>query len=60
MCLLFPARVALNPRHLKDNLKALEIHLTKEQVETLDSAWPFDYGFPMTEVSCVVGILLLG
>ena len=37
--------------HLKSNMTALNIHLTREQVKELDSVLPFDYGQPMSQVS---------
>ncbi|RWA11063.1 hypothetical protein EKO27_g4064 [Xylaria grammica] len=32
--------------HLEDNIQALKINLTKEQIEYLESIVPFDLGFP--------------
>lgn len=34
--------------HLHDNIKALEIQLTSEQIKTLEEVTPFDIGFPAT------------
>lgn len=42
----FPIVGGSNPAHLKDNIDALKISLTKEQVATLDAAMPFNPGFP--------------
>jgi hypothetical protein len=37
-------------RHLEANVRALNIHLTPEQMKSLDKALPFDYGGPQNEV----------
>lgn len=37
-------------RHLKQNVTALDIHLTLDQVKTIEAALPFDYGQPMSQV----------
>ncbi len=36
--------------HLEANLKALDIPLSKEQIEYLESTIPFDPGFPTTMI----------
>ena len=33
--------------HLKSNIEALSIKLTPEDIEEIDDAFPFDYGFPL-------------
>ncbi|KAK9312670.1 NADP-dependent oxidoreductase domain-containing protein [Lipomyces starkeyi] len=33
--------------HLKDNIEALSVELTDEDLEEIESAYPFDVGFPM-------------
>ncbi|KAK1921493.1 NADP-dependent oxidoreductase domain-containing protein [Papiliotrema laurentii] len=35
--------------YLKDNITALDIHLTPQQIKELDSVLPFDYGQPMSQ-----------
>lgn len=37
--------------HLMANIGALEIHLSKAQVQEIDAALPFDYGGPGADVS---------
>lgn len=37
-------------RHLEANIGALDIHLSAEQVRSIEKALPFDYGQPMSEV----------
>ena len=34
--------------HLKGNIEALEIELSEEEIDDIDSAVPFDVGFPMS------------
>lgn len=43
---VFPIVGGRKVEHLHDNIKALEIKLTPEQIEYLESAKPFDIGFP--------------
>lgn len=45
---VFPIIGGRKVEHLKDNLEALEITLTKKQIEYLESILPFDKGFPYT------------
>ena len=43
---VFPIVGGRKVEHLKDNIKALEIRLSKEQIKALEAATPFDVGFP--------------
>jgi len=43
---VFPIVGGRKVEHLKDNIKALSIHLTDEQIEELENASPLDIGFP--------------
>ncbi|KZO93377.1 norsolorinic acid reductase [Calocera viscosa TUFC12733] len=43
---VFPILGGKKVEHLKDNIKALDIKLSISQIEVLDSAIPFDMGFP--------------
>ncbi|KZO93379.1 putative AAD14-putative aryl-alcohol reductase [Calocera viscosa TUFC12733] len=43
---VFPIIGGKKVEHLKDNIKALDIKLTPDQVDFLDEAVPFDIGFP--------------
>jgi aryl-alcohol dehydrogenase-like predicted oxidoreductase len=43
---VFPVIGGRKTEHLKDNIAALDVHLTDEQVEYLESVRPFDIGFP--------------
>jgi len=43
---VFPLIGGKKVEHLKDNIKALDIKLTPEQIEALDATIPFDLGFP--------------
>lgn len=43
---VFPIIGGRKVEHLKDNIKALSIHLTDEQIEELENASPLDIGFP--------------
>ena len=33
--------------HLKQNVQALDISLSAEQIQRIDNAKPFDFGFPL-------------
>lgn len=33
--------------HLKSNIEALKIKLTQEDIDEIEGAVPFDYGFPL-------------
>jgi aryl-alcohol dehydrogenase-like predicted oxidoreductase len=43
---VFPIVGGRKVEHLKDNIQALKIKLTTEQIELLESVKPFDVGFP--------------
>ncbi|KAJ5969657.1 hypothetical protein N7501_005905 [Penicillium viridicatum] len=43
---VFPLVGGRKVEHLKDNIEALKIRLTAEQIEYLESQKPFDVGFP--------------
>ncbi|KAJ6113268.1 Aryl-alcohol dehydrogenase (AAD) [Penicillium sp. IBT 18751x] len=43
---VFPIVGGRKVEHLKDNIKALSIRLTEQQIEFLESAAPLDIGFP--------------
>lgn len=43
---VFPIVGGRKVEHLEDNIRALSIELTKEQIEFLESVKPFDLGFP--------------
>ena len=43
---VFPIIGGRKVEHLNENLEALEISLTPEQIKTLDNIVPFDKGFP--------------
>ncbi|KAK5941844.1 putative aryl-alcohol dehydrogenase aad14 [Knufia obscura] len=43
---VFPIVGGRKIEHLKDNIKALSIHLTDEQMEELEKGSPLDVGFP--------------
>ncbi|KAK0449002.1 NADP-dependent oxidoreductase domain-containing protein [Desarmillaria tabescens] len=47
---VFPIIGGRKAEHLKSNLQALDISLSKEQIEYLDGAVPFDPGFPTTMI----------
>ncbi|KAK0439112.1 NADP-dependent oxidoreductase domain-containing protein [Armillaria borealis] len=47
---VFPIIGGRKVEHLKSNLEALDISLSKEQLEHLDGAAPFDPGFPTTMI----------
>jgi len=53
---VFPIIGGRKVEHLHDNIKALSIKLTKEQVEFLESHTKFDVGFPMNFVGNDAGI----
>ncbi|KAL7928369.1 NADP-dependent oxidoreductase domain-containing protein [Trichoderma chlorosporum] len=44
---VFPIIGGRKVEHLKDNIKALSIKLTDEQIKFLESVKPFDLGFPL-------------
>lgn len=43
---VFPIVGGRKVEHLKDNIKALSIHLSDKQIEALESVIPFEPGFP--------------
>ena len=43
---VFPIVGGRKVEHLKDNIKALSIHLSNKQIEQLDGVVPFNIGFP--------------
>lgn len=43
---VFPVIGGRKVEHLKDNIQALSIQLTDEQIELLESVRPFNVGFP--------------
>ena len=43
---VFPIIGGRKVEHLMDNIQALKIHLTDEQIEELEGVVPFDLGFP--------------
>ncbi|PBK87963.1 Aldo/keto reductase [Armillaria gallica] len=47
---VFPIIGGRKVEHLEANLKALDISLSKEQIEYLESTVPFDPGFPTTMI----------
>jgi len=53
---VFPIIGGRKVEHLHDNIKALSIKLTKEQVEFLESHTKFEVGFPMDFVGNDSGI----
>lgn len=44
---MFPIIGGRKVEHLQDNLEALTISLSKEQIDYLDSLKPFDKGYPL-------------
>jgi diketogulonate reductase-like aldo/keto reductase len=45
---VFPIVGGRKIEHLKQNIQALDISLSPEQIQRIDSAKPFDVGFPYT------------
>lgn len=45
---VFPIVGGRNTKHLKGNIEALGVELSREEIDELDGAAPFDYGFPMS------------
>ena len=43
---VFPLVGGRNDHHLKENIQALNVKLTTEQIDYLESITPFDIGFP--------------
>ena len=44
---VFPIVGGRKVDHLKGNIEALSIKLSPEDIEEIEDAHPFDYGFPM-------------
>lgn len=44
---VYPIVGGRNTKHLQGNIEALAIELSSEELEQIDSAVPFDVGFPM-------------
>ncbi|EYB24105.1 hypothetical protein FG05_00053 [Fusarium graminearum] len=44
---VFPIIGGRKVSHLEDNIKALDVVLTKEEISSIDSIQPFDLGFPL-------------
>ena len=44
---VFPIVGGRKTSHLKGNIDALKIKLTEEDIDEIDSAYPFEIGFPM-------------
>ena len=53
---VFPIIGGRKVEHLYSNIEALEIVLTEEHIATIESAVPFDHGFP---INVMVAILLI-
>jgi aryl-alcohol dehydrogenase-like predicted oxidoreductase len=47
---VFPIIGGRKVEYLKDNIKALSIHLTDDQIKEIESVSPFDVGFPLNFV----------
>jgi aryl-alcohol dehydrogenase-like predicted oxidoreductase len=47
---VFPIVGGRKVEHLKQNIQALDISLSPEQIHRIDDAKPFDLGFPHTAV----------
>ena len=43
---MFPIVGGRKVEHLKQNIQALDISLSPEQIQRIDSAKPLDFGFP--------------
>ena len=60
---VFPIVGGRKVEHLKQNLQALDISLSPEQIHRIDNAKPLDFGFPYTMIvrisyECVVSVSL--
>jgi diketogulonate reductase-like aldo/keto reductase len=49
---VFPILGGRKVEHLKQNIRALDVLLSPEQIHHIDDAKPFDLGFPHTVVVC--------
>lgn len=56
---VFPIIGGRKIEHLYDNIQALKIKLTDEQVQYLEGIVPFDPGFPWSFVSRTIKIALM-
>lgn len=54
---VFPIVGSTKADHLASNIEALGIELSAEEIEEIDSAYPFDHGFPHTFAS---GTMFMG
>ncbi|KAK4498659.1 hypothetical protein PRZ48_009169 [Zasmidium cellare] len=45
---VFPIIGGRKIEHLKDNIKALGVHLTSDEINDIDDSEPFDVGFPLS------------
>jgi diketogulonate reductase-like aldo/keto reductase len=45
---VFPIVGGRKVEHLKQNIQALDISLSPEQIQRIDNAKPLDFGFPHT------------
>ncbi|KAJ4024593.1 hypothetical protein NW752_003160 [Fusarium irregulare] len=48
---VFPLVGARKIDHIKGNAESLDVRLSDEQIEEIDTAYPFDHGFPHTFLS---------
>lgn len=51
---VFPMIGGRKIEHLKQNIQALDVSLSPEQIQRIDSAKPFDLGFPHNVVVCAI------
>jgi aryl-alcohol dehydrogenase-like predicted oxidoreductase len=49
---VFPIIGGRKVEHLKQNIQALDISLSPEQIQRIDNAKPFDLGFPLNFIVC--------
>ncbi len=49
---VFPIIGGRKVEHLKQNVQALDISLSTEQIQRIDNAKPFEYGFPYNVIVC--------
>jgi aryl-alcohol dehydrogenase-like predicted oxidoreductase len=47
---VFPIIGGRKVEHLKQNVQALDISLSTEQIQRIDNAKPFEYGFPFNVI----------
>lgn len=53
---VFPIIGGRKIEHLQENIKALDIWLSEEQIQFLEGVLPFDPGFPHNMVVCVFSV----